>query len=72
MCNTNRQIHSHKRRQHSMTMRDTGNINIPFTSEHKNGEYMTAYYEDNEKNADWDQVNSFLLLSFSLGVVSKL
>ncbi|XP_019352973.1 zinc transporter ZIP12 [Alligator mississippiensis] len=55
MCNTNRQIHSHKRRQHSMTMRDTGNINIPFTSEHKNGEYMTAYYEDNEKNADWDQ-----------------
>uniref|UniRef100_A0A7M4FXH0 Zinc transporter ZIP12 n=1 Tax=Crocodylus porosus TaxID=8502 RepID=A0A7M4FXH0_CROPO len=54
-CNTNGQIHSHRRRQHSMTTRDTGNINIPFTSEHKNGEFMTAYYEDNENNADWDQ-----------------
>ncbi|NXY69879.1 S39AC protein, partial [Glareola pratincola] len=45
-CTVNGQFHSHKRRHYSMAIRDIGT----------RGDYLKGYFEDRERNTDWDQV----------------
>uniref|UniRef100_A0A8B9PXY7 Zinc transporter ZIP12 n=1 Tax=Apteryx owenii TaxID=8824 RepID=A0A8B9PXY7_APTOW len=54
-CTVNGQFHSHKRRRHSMTIKDIGTINIPVKANHTNGDYVKGYPEDRERNRDWNQ-----------------
>ncbi|NWH26174.1 S39AC protein, partial [Grus americana] len=54
-CTVNGQFHSHKRRRHSMAG-DTGTRNIPVKGNHTKGGYLKGYFEDRERNTDWDQV----------------
>ncbi|NXS89838.1 S39AC protein, partial [Erpornis zantholeuca] len=55
-CTVNGQLHSHKRRRFSMAIRDTGRRNTPVKGNHTKGEYLKGYFEDRERNTDWDQV----------------
>ncbi|KAM9232164.1 LOW QUALITY PROTEIN: zinc transporter ZIP12 [Leptosomus discolor] len=55
-CTVNGQFHSHKRRRYSVAIRDTGTRNISVTGNHTRGGYLKGYFEDHEKNRDWDQV----------------
>ncbi|KFQ27040.1 Zinc transporter ZIP12, partial [Merops nubicus] len=55
-CTVNGQLHSHKRRPYSMATRDTGTKNIPVKGNHTKGDYLKDYFEDRERNTDWDQV----------------
>ncbi|NXJ32921.1 S39AC protein, partial [Ciconia maguari] len=55
-CTVNGQLHSHKRRRYNMAIRDIGTRNIPVKGNHTKGDYLKGYFEDREKNADWDQV----------------
>ncbi|NWQ68671.1 S39AC protein, partial [Neopipo cinnamomea] len=55
-CTVNGQFHSHKRRRYSMAIRDSGRKNTPFKGNHTKGDSLKAYFEDNERNTDWDQV----------------
>lgn len=59
-CTVNGQFHSHKRRRYSMAIRDIGRRNIPAKGNHAKGDYLKGYFEDRERNTDWDQVNLFL------------
>ncbi|XP_064906951.1 zinc transporter ZIP12 isoform X4 [Columba livia] len=54
-CTVNGQFHSHKRRRYGMAIRDTGNRNITVKENHPKGDYLKGYFEDGEKNTDWDQ-----------------
>ncbi|KFO11973.1 Zinc transporter ZIP12, partial [Balearica regulorum gibbericeps] len=54
-CTVNGQFHSHKRRRYSMAG-DTGTRNIPVKGNHTKGGYLKGYFEDHERNTDWDQV----------------
>ncbi|NWS70860.1 S39AC protein, partial [Crotophaga sulcirostris] len=54
-CTANGQFHSHKRR-HSMASRGIGNKNIPVKGNHTKGGYLKGYFEDHERDTDWDQV----------------
>lgn len=42
-----------------MAIRDAGNRNITVNENHPKGDYLKGYFEDGEKNTDWDQVNLF-------------
>ncbi|XP_075602425.1 zinc transporter ZIP12 isoform X2 [Balearica regulorum gibbericeps] len=53
-CTVNGQFHSHKRRRYSMAG-DTGTRNIPVKGNHTKGGYLKGYFEDHERNTDWDQ-----------------
>lgn len=64
-CTVNGQFHSHKRRRHSMAG-DTGTRNIPVKGNHTKGGYLKGYFEDRERNTDWDQVN-LLFCYYSIG-----
>ncbi|XP_074430627.1 zinc transporter ZIP12 isoform X6 [Larus michahellis] len=55
-CAVNGQFHSHKRRRYGMAIRDTGTRNIPVKANHTKGDYVKGYFEDRERNTDWDQV----------------
>ncbi|XP_027576375.2 zinc transporter ZIP12 isoform X7 [Pipra filicauda] len=55
-CTVNGQFHSHKRRRYSMAIRDTGRKNSPFKGNHTKGDSLKGYFEDRERNTDWDQV----------------
>ncbi|NWY51318.1 S39AC protein, partial [Chionis minor] len=55
-CAVNGQFHSHKRRRYSMAVRDIGTRNIPVKANHTRGDYLKGYFEDRERNTDWDQV----------------
>ncbi|KAM6142053.1 zinc transporter ZIP12 [Phoenicopterus ruber ruber] len=55
-CAVNGQVHSHKRRRYSTTIRDIGSRNIPVKANHTKGNYLKAYFEDRERNTDWEQV----------------
>ncbi|NWW90886.1 S39AC protein, partial [Rhynochetos jubatus] len=55
-CTVNGQFHSHKRRRYSMAIRDIGNRNIPVKGNYTKGDYLKSYFEDRERNTDWDQV----------------
>ncbi|KAM6375252.1 zinc transporter ZIP12 [Alca torda] len=55
-CTVNGQFHSHKRRRYSMAIRDIGTRNIPVKANHTKGDYLKGYFEDHERNTDWDQV----------------
>ncbi|XP_074996898.1 zinc transporter ZIP12 isoform X5 [Calonectris borealis] len=55
-CTVNGQFHSHKRRRYSMAIRDIGTRNIPVKGNHIKGDYLKVYFEDHERNTDWDQV----------------
>lgn len=59
-CTVNGQFHSHKRRRYSLAIRDTGRRNTPVKGNHTKADYLKGYFEDREKNTDWDQVNLFL------------
>ncbi|NXW81890.1 S39AC protein, partial [Alopecoenas beccarii] len=52
-CTVNGQFHSHKRRRYGMAIRDTGNRSIK--ENHTKGDYLKGYFEDGERNTDWDQ-----------------
>ncbi|XP_071661299.1 zinc transporter ZIP12 isoform X4 [Patagioenas fasciata] len=54
-CTVNGQFHSHKRRRYGMAIRDTGNRNITVKESHPKGDYLKGYFEDGERNTDWDQ-----------------
>ncbi|NXL12622.1 S39AC protein, partial [Mesembrinibis cayennensis] len=54
-CTVNGQFHSHKRR-YSMAIRDIGTRNIRVKGNHTKGDYLKGYFEDRERNTDWDQV----------------
>ncbi|KFQ97526.1 Zinc transporter ZIP12, partial [Nipponia nippon] len=54
-CTVNGQFHSHKRR-YSMAIRDIGTRNIRIKGNHTKGDYLKGYFEDRERNTDWDQV----------------
>lgn len=43
-----------------MAIRDIGRRNIPAKGNHAKGDYLKGYFEDRERNTDWDQVNLFL------------
>ncbi|NXM05190.1 S39AC protein, partial [Tyrannus savana] len=55
-CTVNGQFHSHKRRRYSMAIRDSGRKNTPFKGNHTKGDSLKGYFEDHERNTDWDQV----------------
>ncbi|KFV99434.1 Zinc transporter ZIP12, partial [Eurypyga helias] len=55
-CTVNGQFHSQRRRRYSMAIRDIGNQNIPVKGNHTKGDYLKSYFEDPERNTDWDQV----------------
>ncbi|NXC68372.1 S39AC protein, partial [Anhinga anhinga] len=55
-CTVNGQLHSHKRRHYSMAVREIGTRNIPVEGNHTKGYYLKGYFEDRERNTDWDQV----------------
>ncbi|NWW43336.1 S39AC protein, partial [Pedionomus torquatus] len=55
-CTVNGQFHSHKRRHYSMAIRDIGIRNFPVKANHTKGNYLKGYFEDRERNTDWDQV----------------
>ncbi|NXM37404.1 S39AC protein, partial [Oxyruncus cristatus] len=55
-CTVNGQFHSHKRRRYSMAIRDSGRKNTPFKGNHTKGDSLKGYFEDRERNTDWDQV----------------
>lgn len=55
-CTVNGQFHSHKRRRYNMAIRDTGRRNSPVKGNQTKGDYLTGYFEDRERNTDWDQV----------------
>ncbi|XP_032561520.1 zinc transporter ZIP12 isoform X4 [Chiroxiphia lanceolata] len=55
-CTVNGQFHSHKRRRYSIAIRDTGRKNSPFKGNHTKGDSLKGYFEDRERNTDWDQV----------------
>lgn len=55
-CTVNGQFHSHKRRRYSMVIRDTGRRNTPVKGNQTKGDYLKGYFEDRERNTDWDQV----------------
>ncbi|NXK19714.1 S39AC protein, partial [Arenaria interpres] len=55
-CTVNGQFHSHKRRRYSMAIRDIGTRNIPVKANNTKGDYLKGYFEDRERNTDWDQV----------------
>ncbi|NXO03315.1 S39AC protein, partial [Rhinopomastus cyanomelas] len=55
-CTVNGQFHAHKRRHYSMAIRDTGIQNIPVNGNHTKDNYLEGFYEDHERNTDWDQV----------------
>ncbi|NXF49396.1 S39AC protein, partial [Oceanites oceanicus] len=55
-CAVNGQFHSHKRRRYSMAIRGFGTRNIPVKGNHTKGDYLKGYFEDRERNTDWDQV----------------
>ncbi|XP_027551468.1 zinc transporter ZIP12 isoform X5 [Neopelma chrysocephalum] len=55
-CTVNGQFHSHKRRRYSMAIRDTGRKNTPFKGNQTKGDSLKGYFEDRERNTDWDQV----------------
>ncbi|XP_058670131.1 zinc transporter ZIP12 isoform X1 [Ammospiza caudacuta] len=55
-CTVNGQFHSHKRRRYSVAIRDTGRRNTPVKGNHTKGDYLKGYFEDRERNTDWDQV----------------
>ncbi|XP_064264677.1 zinc transporter ZIP12 isoform X1 [Passer domesticus] len=55
-CTVNGQFHSHKRRHYSMAIRDIGRRNTPVKGNHTKGDYLKGYFEDRERNTDWDQV----------------
>ncbi|KAK4828419.1 hypothetical protein QYF61_026275 [Mycteria americana] len=55
-CTVNGQLHSHKRRRYNMAIRDIGTRNIPVKGNHTKADYLKGYFEDREKNTDWDQV----------------
>ncbi|NWR74441.1 S39AC protein, partial [Centropus unirufus] len=55
-CTVNGQLHSHKRRRYSMASRDIGNRIIPVKGNNTKGDYLKSYFEDHERNTDWDQV----------------
>ncbi|XP_064300805.1 zinc transporter ZIP12 [Phalacrocorax carbo] len=54
-CTVNGQLHSHKRRRYSMAVRDIGTRSIPVEGNHTKGRYLKGYFEDHERNTDWDQ-----------------
>ncbi|KFU96627.1 Zinc transporter ZIP12, partial [Chaetura pelagica] len=54
-CNVNGQFHGHKRRHYSMAIRGTGTRDIPVKANHTKGGYLKGYFEDRERNTDWDQ-----------------
>ncbi|XP_010182589.1 PREDICTED: zinc transporter ZIP12 [Mesitornis unicolor] len=55
-CTVNGQFHNHKRRRYSMAIRDIGNRSIPVKGNNAKGDYLKGYFEDRERNTDWDQV----------------
>ncbi|NWU80049.1 S39AC protein, partial [Onychorhynchus coronatus] len=55
-CTVNGQFHSHKRRRYSMAVRDSGRKNTSFKGNHTKGDSLKGYFEDHERNTDWDQV----------------
>ncbi|XP_064490739.1 zinc transporter ZIP12 isoform X5 [Pseudopipra pipra] len=55
-CTVNGQFHNHKRRRYSMAIRDIGRKNSPFKGNHTKGDSLKGYFEDRERNTDWDQV----------------
>ncbi|XP_027514612.1 zinc transporter ZIP12 isoform X6 [Corapipo altera] len=55
-CTVNGQFHSHKRRRYGTAIRDTGRKNSPFKGNHTKGDSLKGYFEDRERNTDWDQV----------------
>ncbi|NXK35766.1 S39AC protein, partial [Piprites chloris] len=55
-CTVNGQFHSHKRRRYSMAIGDSGRKNTPFQGNHTKGDSLKDYFEDRERNTDWDQV----------------
>uniref|UniRef100_A0A8C4UR45 Zinc transporter ZIP12 n=1 Tax=Falco tinnunculus TaxID=100819 RepID=A0A8C4UR45_FALTI len=55
-CTVNGQFHSHKRRHYSMAIRGIGTRNIPVKGNHTKGNYLKGYFEDYERNTDWEQV----------------
>ncbi|NXP06215.1 S39AC protein, partial [Thinocorus orbignyianus] len=55
-CSVNGQFHSHQRRLYSMAIRETGTRSIPAKANHTKGNYLKGYFEDRERNTDWDQV----------------
>ncbi|XP_027749674.1 zinc transporter ZIP12 isoform X4 [Empidonax traillii] len=55
-CTVNGQFHSHKRRRYGLAIRDSGRKNTPFKGNHTKGDSLKGYFEDHERNIDWDQV----------------
>ncbi|NXX78099.1 S39AC protein, partial [Urocolius indicus] len=55
-CTVSGQFHSHKRRRYSVGIRDIGTSNIPVKGNHTKGNYLKGYFEDHERNTEWDQV----------------
>ncbi|NWR54938.1 S39AC protein, partial [Bucorvus abyssinicus] len=55
-CTVNGQFHSHKRRGYSTAVRDIGTRNIPVKGNHTKEDYLRGYFEEQERNTDWDQV----------------
>ncbi|NWU97745.1 S39AC protein, partial [Upupa epops] len=55
-CTVNGQFHGHKRKHYSMAIRHTGIQNIPVKGNHPKDDYLKGFYEDHERNTDWDQV----------------
>lgn len=49
-----------------MAIRDIGRRNTPVKGNHTKGDYLKSYFEDRERNTDWDQVN-FFLCYYSVG-----
>lgn len=69
-CVVNGQFHSHKRRRYSAAVRDIGRRNTPGKANHTKGDYLKGYFEDRERNTDWDQVNLFLCYYSAGGRIS--
>ncbi|NXC87795.1 S39AC protein, partial [Cercotrichas coryphoeus] len=56
ICTVNGQFQSHKRRRYSMAIRDIERRNAPVKGNRTKGDYLKSYFEDRERNTDWDQV----------------
>ncbi|XP_010074955.1 PREDICTED: zinc transporter ZIP12 [Pterocles gutturalis] len=55
-CTLNGQFHSQKGRRYSMAIKDIGNRNIPVKGNQTKRDVLKGYFEDHERNTDWDQV----------------
>lgn len=70
-CTVNGQFHNHKRRRYSAAVRDIGTRSIPVKGNHTKEDYMRGYFEEQERNTDWDQVNLFLCC-YSIGDITSV